>query len=238
MPPEFSKSNSPRMFDSIAGRYDFVNSFISLGQHGRWRRAMLSHLPQPRLGQAGLDVLDLATGTGDVAVTLVHDERVARVCGIDLSEGMLALAARKIAEHRLNDRIKLQRMDAMKLSFSDRAFDAATMAFGIRNVPDPKVCLSEILRVLRPSGRALILESSVPENPMIRLGNTTYVRWIMPWLGGLLSGQPSAYQYLNSTIRSFPSGTAFAALMQDAGFRDVSLTPFCAGSVHLYWGTK
>lgn len=234
MPLPHAKIESYRIFDAIAGRYDTINTVLSGGLHRIWRRAMRKALPQ----KLNLQVLDLATGTGDVALELIKNPHVQKVRGLDLSQGMIAKGREKVEAAGHSGKITLDVGDAQKIPFPDASFDAVTMSFGIRNVADVKLCLSEIYRVLRPGGRCLILEFGLPQSRVLRAGHLFYLRHILPGLGRMLSGHATAYSYLNQTIEEFPYGAAFAELLTNAGFTDAQYRPMSGGIVHLYRGDK
>lgn len=224
-----SRENVWKMFDAISPTYDRTNRIISFGMDQRWRAKVASFLPP----QKNLKVLDLATGTGDQALALIKSQSsIQSITGIDLSKEMLEIARRKIP-------CKMQFLvaDAEKLPFKDRSFDAATFSFGIRNVSDPLKALNEIYRVLKPKGRCLILEFSLPPQP-IRPFFLFYLRHVLPIVAGLISKNRSAYQYLNRTIEHFPSGKAFCQLMKEADFGRLKEVPMNLGSVTLYIGEK
>jgi len=227
-------SNPPRgevwkMFDQISPTYDRINRILSLGMDQRWRKQVAKHLPSLN----HLKILDLATGTGDQALALLESgASIDSITGIDLSTEMLQIAKRK-----LGSRANCIRADAEKLPFNNENFNAATFSFGIRNVTDPVCSLKEIYRVLKPSGRCLILEFSLPPRP-IRGFYLFYLRHLLPRIGGLLSRKPAAYRYLNQTIEHFPSGKDFSSLMQKAGFTHLRRIPMAFGGVTLYIGEK
>lgn len=225
------KSLSPRIFDGIARTYDPVNRVLSLGLDQGWRRRAARHLPPGR----DLDVLDLATGTGDLALALWKTERCRRVVGMDLSTEMLAVGRKKVAGI---SGIELCEGDATKIPAADERFDAVTIAFGIRNVPDVPRCLSEMRRVLRPGGRAIVLEFSMPANALMRLGHRFYLRHVLPLVGGLVSGNRAAYVYLNETIEAFPYGEDFLALVRLAGFSRVWSERLGSGIATIYVGER
>jgi len=221
------------MFDRIAHRYDLLNRLLSMGTDIRWRKQMAQHLPE---GDA-LNVLDLATGTADVLISLrKHAPRVRRGVGMDMSGGMLHHGLEKLRHLGLHGPFQLVRADATCVAAASGAFDAATISFGIRNVLDVSAGLREMRRVLRPGGRALILEFSLPGNRLLRALYLFYFRNILPLLGGLISGDASAYRYLNETVESFPYGEAFCVLMRDAGFSGVRAIPLSFGIATLYVG--
>lgn len=218
-----------KMFDRISGAYDRTNRVLSLGMDQRWRSQAARSLPN----RPNLKILDLATGTGDQILALLKSRAsIQSVTGIDLSNEML-----EIAKKKLKGQAAFLRADAEKLPFQDASFDAATFSFGIRNVVDPLRSLKEIFRVLKPSGRCLILEFSLPPKP-IRGFYLFYLRHILPRLGGLLTRHRAAYSYLNQTIEHFPSGRAFSALMEKAGFDHLERVPMSLGGVTLYIGEK
>ena len=229
-----SKAESFQIFDSIANRYDFINSVLSFGLHGRWRRALLAYLPK----RTQLRALDLATGTGDVALMLIQSPAVESVDGVDMSEGMLAIGRNKIADRGLQHRITMRRGDAQKIDAIAESYDVVTISFGIRNVASVEACMRESLRVLRPGGRMLVLEFGLPEARWLRRLHLFYLRNVLPQIGRLISGHSYAYKYLNETIEEFPYGLKFVALLKKAGFADAGFKRLTFGSVHLYWGEK
>lgn len=230
----YAKGDSYKIFDSIAGRYDLINTVLSLGLHRIWRKELRRKL----LKHSDQIILDLATGTADVAIELTKDARITKVVGVDMSEGMIAIGRSKLRKLGLDDQIHLQVGDAQKLTYTANQFDAATMSFGIRNVPDVSACLREIYRVLTPGGRGLILEFALPRSRILRGLHLFYLRKILPFVGRIMSGHGSAYTYLNQTIEDFPYGDDFVALMRDAGFQNAGHRSLTFGIVNLYWGDK
>ena len=230
-----SRHDAHRMFDRIAHRYDLLNRLLSMRRDVAWRREMARQLPEG----PELRLLDLATGTGDVLIELQQRcPRVTRGVGLDMSAGMLAHGAEKLERRRLGGRFGMVRGDAVHLGVGDATFDAVTIAFGIRNVLDVGLALREMRRVLKPGGRALILEFSLPPNAFLRFGYLLYFRHVLPRVGGLVSGDSGAYRYLNQTVETFPYGNAFADRMREAGFSHVTLTPLTFGIATLYRGDK
>lgn len=228
-------SESWPMFDRIAPTYDLLNRLLSFRQDVAWRRRVARNLPEG----ADLNLLDLATGTGDVLLALVRPgARVKRGVGLDMSANMLARAARKFAASKNPGQLTAFRGDACAIAFESNAFDAVTMAFGIRNVPDVSGCLREAHRVLRSGGRALILEFSLPPNRLMRGVYLFYFRHVLPGLGRIVSGDAEAYRYLNTSVESFPYGEEFCALMRQAGFESVRAEPLTFGIATLYIGEK
>ncbi len=224
-----------RMFDRIAPTYDLLNHLLSLGRDFSWRRKTIRQLDTSR----GLKVLDLATGTGDMLITLFHERpNTAEATGLDISENMLATGREKLRKRGLLDRARLLCADASKMPFADGTFDAATMAFGIRNTADAAATLREIHRILKPGGTALILEFSLPACPVVRWFYLRYLRWVVPFVGALVSGDRHAYRYLNTSIEGFRQPEEFCRLMQEASFREVSAIRLTFGVASIYRGVK
>jgi demethylmenaquinone methyltransferase/2-methoxy-6-polyprenyl-1,4-benzoquinol methylase len=223
------------MFDRIAHRYDLLNRILSMGIDVRWRKRLGRYLPEGD----GLRLLDLATGTGDVMLMLHGmSSRVTSGVGMDMSGGMLGLGRRKIAREGLADSFAMVRADALAVAVPDDQFDVVTIAFGIRNVLDVMKGLQEMQRVLKPGGRALILEFSLPRIRLLRVCYLWYFRTILPRLGALISGDAHAYRYLNKTVETFPHGEAFCDLMSEAGFKHVKAHPLTFGIATIYQGDK
>ena len=183
-----------QMFDRIAGRYDLLNHLLSLGQDIRWRKKV-SHFLDDKENQY---ILDLATGTGDQLLYLIKSSnRVSRAVGTDLAIRMLEIGKQKVNKYQLKDRIILEEGDAESIKYPDNTFDALTISFGIRNVKSVSRSLSEMYRVLKSSGRVLILEFSMPKNRLIRQLYLLYFRYVLPLVGSIISGDGYAYRYLN-----------------------------------------
>ncbi len=221
----FLSAEVRKMFASIAGRYDAANDVLSLGVHKGWRREAV------RLSGAapGQHVLDCATGTGDLALQF-HNARC-KVVGTDFCAEMLGPARRKGA-------LDLAVADAQQLPFPDARFDVASIAFGIRNVDDPVRCLREMARVVRPGGRVVVLEFGQPRGAFGALFRA-YSRGVMPLVGGLLTGNRAAYEYLPRTAARFPAGERFLALMDEAGaFERRSAHPLTFGTAFVYVGIR
>ncbi len=222
------------MFDRIAPRYDSLNRLLSLGRDRAWRRRMKRYLPE----QSGLRVLDLATGTADQLLCLADDPRVVSGIGMDRAVKMLDIGRAKIKQRGLDRSLTLKEGDAVSIPAEDASADVVTMTFGIRNVLSVTEALSEMRRVLKPGGRALILEFSMPENTVVRWWYLLYLRHIIPRVGSVLSGDVEAYRYLNKTVEKFPYGAAFCEMMYDAGFQSVQAHPLTLGVVTMYQGDK
>ncbi len=224
-----------KMFDRIAHRYDLLNRLLSFGQDIIWRKRVAKHLPV----RNELHILDVATGTGDLLITLFEQNpNVQSGVGIDMAEKMLAFGRPKLQKHGVADRFFLQTGNAMDIPFGENTFDATTISFGIRNVADVLVGLKEMRRVLKPGGRAIVLEFSLPKNKLMRHLYLFYFRHILPRLGGLISGDSFAYRYLNETVETFPYGEDFCKLMRHAGFQNVGMTPLTFGIATIYRGDK
>lgn len=233
--PKPTEAESWKMFDRIARRYDFLNRLLSFRQDVAWRKRMIRNLP------AGdeLRLLDLATGTGDVLINIHRASgKIGFGVGLDMSSGMLEHGRRKVRDLGLDDVLALVRGDAMRTGLTDEAFDVATISFGIRNVPDVPMALRDIHRVLKPGGRGMVLEFSIPKNALFRAVYLFYFRHVLTRIGSMVSGDAQAYRYLNRTVESFPYGEAFAALMRDAGFVNVEARPLTFGIATLYTGDK
>lgn len=228
------------MFDAISPRYDVLNRLLSFGLDVVWRRQLVRFLPNDGVGNRhACSLLDLATGTADVLLALVRgNQNIKEAAGIDLADKMLAIGREKIARANLSGKITLTHGDVNHIPFEDNAFDAVTIAFGIRNVEDHNQVLREMRRVLEPGGRALVLEFSLPENRILRTAHLFYLRTLVPAIGGLVSGHGEAYRYLNRTIETFPYGDDFCALMEFCGFKKVKANPLMGGIATIYCGDK
>ena len=221
------------MFDRIAPRYDLLNRVLSAGTDVRWRRRAVDLLEL----EPPLRVLDLCTGTADLLVEALSRHPRSSGLGVDLAQGMLARGARKLERRGLASRAWLAGGDGERLPVREASHDAALVGFGIRNVSEPLRALREVHRVLRPGGRFVVLEFGVPEGLLGRLYRG-YFTQVLPRIGGLVSGDRSAYSYLPASVASFPKPDAFARLMQDAGFVAVRVQPLSFGIACLHRGEK
>ena len=223
------------MFDAIAGRYDLLNHLLSGGLDRWWRARAVRAL---RL-TGGETVLDLCTGTADLAVALSRRRAGAgRVVGIDFAARMLERAARKIGARGLRGRVGLVRGDAMRVPLPDASVDAAAIAFGIRNVEEPRRALAELHRVVRPAGRIAVLEFGMPTAPGLGPLYRWYFRRVLPRVGRAVSRHGGAYAYLPASVGAFPSGEGFRESLAEAGFVDTAAVRMLAGVVYLYVGTR
>ncbi|NQU38922.1 MAG: bifunctional demethylmenaquinone methyltransferase/2-methoxy-6-polyprenyl-1,4-benzoquinol methylase UbiE [Lentisphaerae bacterium] len=230
-----SREGVAQLFDRIAPTYDLLNRLLSFRRDVAWRRRLVDRIPRNR----PVRLLDLATGTADVLIT-AHRRvpTLTGAVGIDMSEQMLVHGREKLTRLGLDGAIELQQGDATALDLADGSFDVATIAFGIRNVMDTPAALGEMLRILKPGGRALILEFSLPRNRVVRAIYLCFFRHILPGLGGLVSGDPKAYTYLNQTVETYPYGPAFIRILDEVGFTECSCTPLTFGIASLYSGHK
>ena len=223
------------MFDAIAGRYDLLNHLLSAGIDRRWRRRAIRSLELT----GGECVLDLCTGTGDLAIAAVRaTPPAARVVGVDFSGAMLRVGDSKLRKARLDDRIAMVQGDATRIPLADASVDAVTIGFGIRNVERMDAACAELLRVLRPGGRLAILEFAVPTAPVFGALYAWYTNRLLPRIGRALSRDDSAYAYLPASISAFASPDEFVKILRRAGFGTISPIRLMLGSVILYTARK
>ncbi len=229
-------SQVEEMFDSIAPSYDFMNRAMTMGIDKLWRRSAVRTLarlePRPRT------VVDIATGTGDLAISLARALPEARITGVDLSEGMLAVGRRKVEEAGLADRISFRRGDGLALPVDSDSADAVTIAYGIRNFADIPGGYREMLRVLRPGGALVVLELSTPVQPVPAALYRLYTRTLIPLVGRLVSKDARAYSYLPESIAAVAQGERMTRLMSDAGFVRCSFRRMTFGACTLYTAFK
>jgi demethylmenaquinone methyltransferase / 2-methoxy-6-polyprenyl-1,4-benzoquinol methylase len=218
------------MFSGIAGRYDLLNHLLSLNIDKRWRRKVRDKLTEI-LEKPNAVVLDVACGTGDLTIELQRDSK-AKILGTDFCRPMLDIAAEKSSS------IPLIESDAMNLSFSDDSFDAVTIAFGLRNLSNVNDGLTELLRVLKPAGKLVVLEFSTPRVPGFRSLFNFYFSRILPRIGGAVSGSNSAYEYLPDSVAKFPDQKQLAATMSETGFFEVNCENLTGGVAAIHVGTK
>ena len=223
------------MFNDIAPSYDRLNHLMSLGIDNIWRKKAIKEIVDGTQQQ----ILDVACGTGDSTIAIAKAmEPGGRVTGIDISAGMMEPLMRKAAHEGVHDRIKLLQADALQMPFEADSFHRVTCAFGIRNFEDRKKGLAEFLRVLKPGGKAVILELGIPDKPFIKTLYDIYFRHILPLIGGLISGNRAAYRYLPESVYAFPRPEAFCAMMERAGFHNVRHRNFTFGLCRLFIGEK
>lgn len=222
------------MFDGIAPRYDLLNHTLSASIDRLWRRRVVRIVSGCRPGR----ILDVATGTGDLAIQMALRIPDAGVLAVDLSEGMLAVARRKVAERGLSDRIVLEQGDAEHLAVADASVDVATVAFGVRNFGDLHAGLSELHRTIKPRGKVVILEFSRPRNRMFRSLYEFYTFRVLPRIGGLLSHDKRAYEYLPASVGEFPAPEEFLRIMARAGFTNCRARSLSCGIAQIYTGER
>ena len=230
---ESKKQQVRSMFDTISDKYDGLNRVISLGIDRRWRKRLVGLVTATDPDS----VLDIATGTGDLALALAR-KGVAEVVGLDLAPGMLEVGRRKVRDSGLDGRIEMVLGDSEALEFPDNRFDAVTVAFGVRNFEDLEKGLAEIYRVLRPGGTLAVLETSVPEKQPFRWGYNLYCRYFLPRVGRWFSKDPSAYSYLSRSAAAFPHGERFNNILGKIGFIAMEHRPQTFGAAAIYTATK
>jgi demethylmenaquinone methyltransferase/2-methoxy-6-polyprenyl-1,4-benzoquinol methylase len=222
------------MFNKIAFRYDFLNRFLSAGIDVSWRKKAIKQLKklQPK------KVLDVATGTGDVAVMTYNSLHPEKIIGIDISEGMLEVGRKKIEKLDLQDKIELQKGDSEQIYFPDNEFDAITVAFGVRNFENLVQGLKEMNRVLKPGGKLVVLEFSKPKQAGFKNLYNLYMKIVAPGFVQMFSSDKKAYQYLNESVQAFPEGESFLNIMHEAGFTQTYLQKLSLGICTIYCGSK
>lgn len=251
------KQQIAEMFDKIAFRYDFLNRFLSGGIDLYWRRRAIrelragaAHVAAAEAGTADAAgdvatigckdaaVLDVATGTGDMAIMMAKHLPGSRITGVDISSGMLEIGRQKVARLQLEKKISLQQGDSEALPFPDRHFDAVTVAFGVRNFEHLEKGIREMGRVLKPGGKLIVLEFSQPRTPGIRQVYDLYLRLVAPNIGRMISSSREAYQYLNDSVRAFPEGESFIRILDDCGYVHTRLRRLSFGICSLYIGER
>ncbi|WP_426492274.1 bifunctional demethylmenaquinone methyltransferase/2-methoxy-6-polyprenyl-1,4-benzoquinol methylase UbiE [Hymenobacter sp. 102] len=229
------KSQVAQMFNSIAGKYDFLNHFLSVGTDIYWRRKAVDELKQLRPAR----VLDIATGTADFAIeTLRAAAPDAQITGVDISEGMLEVGRRKLQQKGLGHRIRLELGDSEALPFPDNHFDAVTASFGVRNFENLEKGLAEMHRVLRPGGKMVVLEFSKPTAFPMKQAYNFYFKNILPVFGKLISKDRAAYTYLPESVQAFPDGQDFLTILRKVGFTSPAWQPLTFGISSIYTAQK
>lgn len=227
------KEEVAEMFNNISKRYDFLNHFLSMGIDRLWRKKAVKQLKdlQPQ------SILDIATGTGDFALALLKLEPK-EVVGVDISEGMLQVGREKMKKKGVDNIIRMELGDSEKLQFDDNRFDALTVGFGVRNYENLEKGLADMLRVLKPGGRAVILEFSKPKKFPIKQLFGFYSKRLIPFFGKLISKDKRAYAYLPESVEAFPEGQSFIDIMQKIGYKELKGIPVSGGIATIYIGTK
>lgn len=229
------KNQTPAMFTRIAGKYDLLNHLLSLNVDRLWRRELVRTTGV----SSGAHVLDACTGTADVAIKIASTHDDVRVVGVDLSAGMLEIGRHKVRRAgAVNGRVELLEGDVLALPFRDESFDAVTIAFGLRNLPDYQAGIQEMTRVLRAGGRLVVLEFSPPTNAVYLRAYRFYLKSVLPIVGGLVSGSHSAYRYLADSVDEFLTSVEISSLMLAAGLRDIGVRRLTGGVTYLHSGRK
>jgi len=227
------KEQVAQMFDTISGNYDGLNRVISFGIDVKWRKKVLQLVSDKN----PKTVLDIATGTGDLAI-LMTNTTAEKIIGLDISAGMLEVGRNKIKSKNLSDKIEMILADSENMPFEDNTFDAITVAFGVRNFENLEKGLAEILRVLKPNGIFVILETSIPDKTPFKQGYTFYSKNILPLIGKLFSKDDSAYQYLSESASVFPYGEVLNNILRKIGFIEVKAMPQTFGVATIYSASK
>ena len=223
------------MFDAIAGHYDLLNHLLSAGIDRRWRRLAIRSL-----ALSGTErVLDLCTGTGDLAIAArTATPAAARVIGIDFAGAMLQIGLEKLRRASMTGAVTLLRGDASRIPLADRSVDAVTIGFGIRNVENTAAACAEIFRVLKPGGQIAILEFAIPTTPLVRAAYLAYFNHVLPRIGRLVSRHNAAYGYLPASVGAFASPDEFVTILRNSGFATISASPLTFGIVFLYTASR
>ncbi|MCK7590205.1 bifunctional demethylmenaquinone methyltransferase/2-methoxy-6-polyprenyl-1,4-benzoquinol methylase UbiE [Subsaxibacter sp. CAU 1640] len=227
------KQQVTKMFDTISNEYDGLNRIISFGIDVKWRKKVVNIVTKHQPS----NILDIATGTGDLAINLAKTN-ASEIVGLDISEGMLEVGRKKIAQKKLDSKIKMMVGDSENLPFDDNTFDAITVAFGIRNFESLEKGLAEIYRVLKPNGMFVILETSVPTKPFYKAGYSFYTKYILPTIGKVFSKDQSAYSYLCESASKFPYGETLNNILRQIGFNSVEDLPQTFGVATIYKASK
>lgn len=228
------KKQVEQMFDTISGNYDGLNRVISLGSDIKWRKKVVKMIA----GKKPESILDIATGTGDLAIKFASKTDASKIVGLDLSEGMLSVAKKKLNSTSFSNKVTFVQGDSEALPFEDNTFDAITVSFGIRNFENLEKGLSEILRVLKPKGLFVILETSVPTKTPFKQGYNFYTKTILPVIGKIFSKDKVAYRYLSESASVFPHGEVLNNILRKIGFIEVENNPQTFGVATIYTATK
>lgn len=228
------KEQVEKMFDTISGNYDNLNRIISFGSDIKWRNKILKMI----LKKSPESILDVATGTGDLAIKFARKSKATKIIGLDISEGMLSVAKKKISDTILSEKVEFIKGDSEALPFSTNSYDAITVSFGIRNFENLEKGLSEIYRVLKPKGLFIILETSIPAKFPFKQGYLFYTKRVLPIIGKIFSKDKLAYTYLSESASVFPYGKKLNNILVKIGFIEVDNKPQTFGVATIYTATK
>jgi demethylmenaquinone methyltransferase/2-methoxy-6-polyprenyl-1,4-benzoquinol methylase len=231
---ESKKKQVENMFDKIAFRYDFLNRFLSAGIDVGWRKKAIRQL----VSSNPKNILDVATGTGDFALTCYEILKPEKITGIDISEGMLDIGRKKIEKAGLEQKIELLNGDSEAILFDDNSFDAVTVAFGVRNFENLEKGLDEIKRVLKPGGKLIVLEFTKPSLPVIKQVYNFYMNTITPKIGKIIAKNNEAYQYLNDSVLQFPEKESFIHILNQSDYRNAFYKTLTLGICSIYCAEK
>ena len=232
------QSHIALMFNDIAPTYDKLNHILSLNVDKSWRRKAVKRLKKSLANISNPKILDLACGTADSTIQIAKSIENAEILGIDISEKMLEIGEFKVERLELDDRVKFSHSCAENIEFQDNTFDAAFVAFGVRNFSDRMKGLAEILRVLKPKGTLIVLELSEPQNVMIRWFYNLYFKNILPFIGKHVSGNADAYRYLQQTVERFPMPKEFMKMLESVGYQDIKHKALSCGLCRIYQAKK
>jgi demethylmenaquinone methyltransferase/2-methoxy-6-polyprenyl-1,4-benzoquinol methylase len=228
------KKQVENMFDEIAFRYDFINRFLSVGIDIGWRQKAIKQL----ISLHPKRILDVATGTGDFAITSYEILKPEKITGIDISDGMLEIGRKKIAKAGLENSIELISGDSEAILFDDNSFDAITVAFGVRNFENLETGLSEMKRVLKPGGKLIVLECTKPSLPVVKQLYNFYMKFVTPKVGKIIAKNNEAYQYLNDSVRQFPEKESFIHILNQSDYRNAFYKTLTLGICTIYCAEK
>ncbi len=233
-PDQSKKEQVTKMFDTISKEYDSINRIITFGIDIKWRKRVIKIVAE----RNPKNILDIASGTGDLAIMAAQHTQAQQIIGVDISKGMLQKGEEKIEKLQLSNRIKMQLADSENLPFESDQFDAITVAFGVRNFENLDKGIQEIYRVLKPNGVFVVLETSVPSFPIIKQLYLLHSNFLLPLFGRLFSKEPKAYNYLSESAKNFPYGKAFNNILEKNGFKEVQNKPQTLGAASIYIGEK
>ena len=228
------KNQIEKMFDNIAGKYDLLNHLLTMGIDKGWRKNLINMMSsqKPKL------ILDVATGTGDLAILAAETIPDLQVKGLDISQGMLSVGKEKIVKKALQNKVEMIYGDSEDMPFDDNTFDAITVAFGVRNFENLNKGLQEMNRVLKPEGRLYVLEFSKPKNTLFRYGFNLYFKYVLPFIGKITSKDKKAYKYLFESVQAFPAYEDFLKILENAGFKSNNYKIQSLGICSIYSGKK